>query len=89
MVREYAQNRFLRIYPLGSAVCFLLSLASVALTGYFATVSVSPGQGIVMGRSAQLSAAQFYNPEFMRHYGVGVPQRRTSDHHVVRTAVPM
>src|ERR1700722_1498519 len=31
VVREYAQNRFLRIYP-GLAVCFLVSLASVWFT---------------------------------------------------------
>jgi peptidoglycan/LPS O-acetylase OafA/YrhL len=70
VLREYAQNRFLRIYP-GLAVCFLLSLASVALTGYFATISVSPAKALLWA-GAQLSAGQFYNPEFMRHYGVGV-----------------
>jgi peptidoglycan/LPS O-acetylase OafA/YrhL len=70
ILREYAQNRFLRIYP-GLAVCFLVSLASVALTGYFATITVSPAD-ILLWAGAQLSAAQFYNPEFMRHYALGV-----------------
>jgi peptidoglycan/LPS O-acetylase OafA/YrhL len=70
VLREYTQNRFLRIYP-GLAVCFLLSVASVGLTGYFATVQVSPVD-VLLWIAAQLSVAQFYNPDFMRHYGLGV-----------------
>lgn len=70
VLHEYAQNRFLRIYP-GLAVCFLLSLASVWLTGYFAKISVSPAD-MLLWAGAQLSVGQFYNPEFMRHYGLGV-----------------
>jgi peptidoglycan/LPS O-acetylase OafA/YrhL len=70
VLREYAQNRFLRIYP-GLAVCFLVSLASVWLTGYFAGISVAPA-AMLLWAGAQLSVGQFYNPEFMRHYGVGV-----------------
>lgn len=70
VVREYALNRFLRIYP-GLAACFLVSLASVWFTGYFATIDVSP-TAMLLWAGAQLSIAQFYNPEFMQHYGVGV-----------------
>lgn len=70
VVREYALNRFLRIYP-GLAVCFLVSLASVWCTGYFSRIEVS-GSAMLMWAAAQLSIAQFYNPDFMRHYGVGV-----------------
>jgi peptidoglycan/LPS O-acetylase OafA/YrhL len=70
VLREYALNRFLRIYP-GLAVCFLLSLVSVWLTGYFARIDVSPA-AVLLWASAQLSVAQFYNPQFMRHYGLGV-----------------
>ena len=70
VVREYALNRFLRIYP-GLAVCFLVSLVSVWFTGYFARVDFSPTAMLVWA-GAQLSIAQFYNPDFMRHYGVGV-----------------
>jgi peptidoglycan/LPS O-acetylase OafA/YrhL len=70
VVREYALNRFLRIYP-GLAVCFLVSLASVWLTGYFTRVHVSPGE-MFLWAGAQLSIGQFYNPQFMRDYGVGV-----------------
>ena len=70
VLREYALNRFLRIYP-GLAVCFLLSLLSVWLTGYFARINVSSA-AFLLWATAQLSVAQFYNPEFMRHYGLGV-----------------
>jgi peptidoglycan/LPS O-acetylase OafA/YrhL len=70
VLREYAQNRFLRIYP-GLAVCFLISLTSVWLTGYFARISVAP-TAMLLWVGAQLSVGQFYNPEFMRHYGLGV-----------------
>jgi peptidoglycan/LPS O-acetylase OafA/YrhL len=70
ILREYARNRALRIYP-GLAVCFLVSIVSVALTGYFATIDVS-WTDVLLWAAAQLSAAQFYNPEFMRHYGLGV-----------------
>jgi len=70
VMREYAANRFLRIYP-ALAVCFLLSLAAVALTGYFAGISVSPVD-MLLWAAAQLSIGQFYNPDFMRHYGLGV-----------------
>ena len=66
VVREYALNRFLRIYP-GLAACFLVSLASVWFTGYFATIDVSP-TAMLLWAGAQLSIAQFYNPEFMQHY---------------------
>src|SRR5579863_3316686 len=38
---EYARNRALRIYP-GLIVCFLASLAAVALTGYFSAVHPTP-----------------------------------------------
>jgi peptidoglycan/LPS O-acetylase OafA/YrhL len=70
VLAEYALNRFLRIYP-GLAVCFVLSLASVWLSGYFQSISWSLSD-LIAWAAAQLSIAQFYNPEFMRHYGVGV-----------------
>jgi peptidoglycan/LPS O-acetylase OafA/YrhL len=70
VLREFALNRFLRIYP-GLAVCFLLSLASVWWSGYFQTVTVTP-TALALWAAAQLSIGQFFNPGFMRHYGVGV-----------------
>lgn len=67
---EYARNRALRIYP-GLIVCFLASLAAAALTGYFNTVRPSLA-ALLVWTAAQLSFMQFYNPDFMRHYGAGV-----------------
>lgn len=69
-VREYALNRLLRIYP-GLAACFLVSLVMVWMTGYFATVQPS-ARAMLLWMLGQLSCVQFYNPDFMRHYGVGV-----------------
>jgi peptidoglycan/LPS O-acetylase OafA/YrhL len=69
-VAEYARNRVLRIYP-GLVTCFVVSLASVALTGYFASVK-PPVFDLAFWILAQVSFLQFYNPSFLRHYGVGV-----------------
>jgi peptidoglycan/LPS O-acetylase OafA/YrhL len=67
---EYAQNRILRIYP-GLTVCLGLSVGSVFLLGYFRQNEVGFNQ-FAAWILAQLSVAQFYNPDFMRGYGVGV-----------------
>jgi peptidoglycan/LPS O-acetylase OafA/YrhL len=67
---EYALNRALRIYPALFA-CFGLAVMSAALAGYFRTVEVPAGE-FLRWVFAQLSFFQFYNPEFMRQYGVGV-----------------
>ncbi|HSY08598.1 MAG TPA: acyltransferase [Steroidobacteraceae bacterium] len=69
-LREYGFNRFLRIYP-GLAVCFCMSLITVWLTGYFATVTVALSE-LLLWVLAQLTAFQFYNPVWLRQYGVGV-----------------
>jgi peptidoglycan/LPS O-acetylase OafA/YrhL len=67
---EYALNRTLRIYP-GLIVCFAVSVVAAALTGYFNAVRPALSQWL-QWTAAQLSFLQFYNPAFMRHYGVGV-----------------
>ena len=66
-IRSYMRNRFLRIYP-GLWVCFLVSLLTVALF-YKPHLSVRSFLPWVL---AQLSVGQFYNPMFLRGYGVGV-----------------
>ena len=66
---EYAQNRILRIYP-ALFTCFFLSILSVWAVGYWATVSVDWAD-YMSWSVAQLSLAQFYNPDFLRGYGVG------------------
>ncbi|WP_268927847.1 acyltransferase family protein [Neptunomonas japonica] len=64
---SYFENRFLRIYP-ALWGCFIFSLLSLFIV-------YSPQfSAIEMGKwgLAQLTIGQFYNPEFMREYGVGV-----------------
>jgi peptidoglycan/LPS O-acetylase OafA/YrhL len=68
--REYALNRALRIYP-GLIVCFAASVAAAALSGYFSIVRPTLSEWL-RWTAAQVSFLQFYNPEFMRGYGVGV-----------------
>jgi len=69
-INEYTHNRILRIYP-ALIVCTFISLFSVYLTGYFASVDFSIFEFVawVIG---QISFIQFYNPEFMREFGIGV-----------------
>ncbi len=68
-IREYAQNRILRIYP-ALIVCTFVALFSIYLTGYFADREFSFNQFIfwIIG---QISFFQFYTPEFMREFGTG------------------
>ena len=69
-VSEFATNRILRIYP-ALIVCLAVSIFSAAATGYFHTrpVAVRP---FIAWLAAQVSVAQFFNPDFLRSYGVGV-----------------
>ena len=69
-LKSYSINRFLRIYP-GLWVCFLLSILSVLLLKpeVFQATSIPKFGAWVL---AQLTLFQFYNPEFLRDYGVGV-----------------
>ena len=64
---SYVVNRFLRIYP-ALFFCFILSVLSVFVFSDI-TFSVGPFFKWMM---AQLSFLQFYNPDFLRNYGVGV-----------------
>lgn len=65
-IYSYATNRILRIYP-GLWVCFLLSLLSVFVIYQHPII----WHQAVPWIAAQLSFAQFYNPDFLRNYGVG------------------
>ncbi|MBU1041670.1 MAG: acyltransferase [Proteobacteria bacterium] len=65
----YFHNRVLRIYP-GLLVCLAASMASVAALGYFRTIPLDLPQ-VLTWLAAQSTFAQFYNPEFLRGYGVG------------------
>lgn len=63
-------NRFLRIYP-GLIACVLLSTAAVALTGYFQNKDIGVSR-FLLWILGQTTIVQFYNPDFMRPFGVGV-----------------
>ena len=69
-VKTYAVNRFLRIYP-GLWICFLVSIASVFLLKpeVFRNTSITE---FVAWIGAQLTLFQFFNPDFLRDYGIGV-----------------
>ncbi|MBL8346483.1 MAG: acyltransferase [Rubrivivax sp.] len=69
-LREYAQNRALRIYP-ALIVCTLVAVASVAFTGYFRSREFSAAL-FVAWIAGQVTFVQFFNPDFMRGFGTGV-----------------
>lgn len=63
----YARNRVLRIYP-ALWVCLGVSIATAA---WFGGVDFARAESIPW-LLAQLSIGQFYNPDFLRGYGMGV-----------------
>jgi peptidoglycan/LPS O-acetylase OafA/YrhL len=67
---DYFRNRALRLYP-GLFVCFLVSICLVAASGYFSS-NPAPPMKFAAWTVAQLTAFQFYNPDFLRGYGCGV-----------------
>ena len=70
VIREYAQNRILRIYP-ALIVCTFMALLSVWLTGYFTNIKTSIVQ-VVIWIAGQISFVQFYSPHFMEGFGTGI-----------------
>lgn len=68
--KTFYLNRVVRIYP-ALIACTALGFASVRLTGYFTGRGVSPLR-IITWLLGQITIVQFYNPPFMRGYGVGV-----------------
>lgn len=66
----FFRNRVLRIFP-ALWVCVALSVLAVAATGYLATQAFSPSH-FALWLAGQGSFFQFYNPGFMREFGVGV-----------------
>lgn len=67
-LKEYTKNRALRIFP-GLHVSFLIGLMILWYYEQFRDVGVME---VVPWMVAQLSFFQFYNPEFIRDFGVGV-----------------
>jgi peptidoglycan/LPS O-acetylase OafA/YrhL len=70
VLREYALNRAFRIFP-ALWVCTILAVGAVMATGYLATQEFSRVQFIawILG---QMTFVQFWNPPFMREFGIGV-----------------
>lgn len=64
---QYIRNRILRIYP-GLWVCLLVSVLIFVSAG----VRPPPGPALLLWVIAQLTFVQFYNPPFLRSFGVGV-----------------
>lgn len=69
-LRDFFTNRALRIFP-ALWLCFALSVASIAITGYFAREGLSIKSFLVWA-GTQLTVLQVYHPAFLRAYGVGV-----------------
>ena len=67
---DYTRNRVLRIYP-ALHICVFLNLLLVGATGYFSTVDAGLWD-IGLLYLAKTTIFQFYNPDFMRHFGDGV-----------------
>lgn len=65
--RDYFINRCLRIYP-ALWFCFLISVLSVIIFGNVVWYFKETFGWVI----AQLSIVQFYNPDFLRTYGIGV-----------------
>lgn len=68
-IKTYTQNRALRILP-GLWACFFVSVASVAILAP-QVLHVGVRQ-LAPWLAAQLTLGQFYNPAWLRGYGVGV-----------------
>ena len=66
-LKNYARNRLLRIYP-ALWVCLLLSVLVIV---FIAKVDFSAGD-MGLWLAAQATVVQFYNPDFLRGFGVGV-----------------
>lgn len=69
-LRIFFTNRFLRIYP-ALFLCFIFSVFTVTYTGYFDGGDFE-FKKVLPWVISQLTFFQFYNPDFLRRYGVGV-----------------
>lgn len=69
-IKSYTMNRILRIYP-ALIVCFFVSCVSFIFI-YDLSVAEVESTDVFLWIAAQLSIGQFYNPQFLRDYGVGV-----------------
>lgn len=68
-LKNYIKKRVLRIYP-ALYLCLVLSVGFVFYIGYL-KIDILLTKDFWMWILAQVSFIQFYNPEFLRSYGVG------------------
>jgi peptidoglycan/LPS O-acetylase OafA/YrhL len=69
-LKEYTRNRTFRIFP-ALILCNIIAVTFVYFTGYFNTIDFRWSEFLIWFTS-QSSILQFYNPDFMREFGVGV-----------------
>lgn len=67
VLKIYAKNRFLRIYPALWFAMFVSVLSVVCFYNFNFTI-----KNFAVWLVAQSTILQFYNPDFLREYGVGV-----------------
>jgi peptidoglycan/LPS O-acetylase OafA/YrhL len=68
-IKVFFTNRFLRLYP-ALFFCFVVSFLSVYLSGYLKTQDYTFKDFLVWAFTS-LTFFQFYNPDFLRAYGLG------------------
>ena len=69
-IARFCLNRLLRIYP-ALIACFGLSVAIVLFSGFLRPQQLT-SMAFLVWAAAQLTIVQFYNPDFLRGFGVGV-----------------
>ena len=70
-VKHYVRNRFVRIFP-ALFVCFVVLQLVLVIFGHIGWSSLGDGQ-MWMYWLGQLSLGQFFTPDSLRGFGVGVP----------------
>lgn len=68
-LKNFFINRFLRLYP-ALWLCFFLSVAILLFSGYLKNANYKPADLFVWILTSN-TFFQFYNPEFLRGFGVG------------------
>lgn len=70
-IKQYARNRFLRIFP-ALFVCFIVLQLAIAILGHYNWSSLKDPQMWVYW-IGQLTLGQFFTPDTLRDFGVGAP----------------
>jgi peptidoglycan/LPS O-acetylase OafA/YrhL len=67
--RDFFRNRILRLFP-ALWFCFVFTVLLVSTTGYFSAHPFTIASFVIWA-GTQLTFVQFFNPEFLREFGVG------------------